>query len=244
MTKRKGPAEIKQNETEHLHPLIARTEYSDVMSTRTELMITIPPDIGHRDGGALQKSFLEAVEGGAFKSDTTVNSWEGIKALLDFDGYEAAYDLHPKQRGRLGPVQRAEHFSDEAFSYSAYRQIKMALDALEQFSDEQKVTVLNAVAPRFVQAGMALAEARMRQAQLENVVQGKSQLGILRKEAKKRQGLSPETKRIGAEMATLIANGKTPSEAARSLKKTQKLKHKVGTLLTYHTRYKKSLDSP
>lgn len=238
--KRKEPPEVKQGEPELLHPQITRTKYSDPMSERTVVTVTIPP-LGNMEPG-----FHEALKGDLFNVERPLKSWADIQALIGFNELEAEESRRPKHLGHLGPVQRErlDRFSEEAFKLEAYQLIKPVLEAIADFSDENKDVVLNIVASRFLRAGMVLAEARIRQAQLENVVQGRGQLEMLRTQAKKQKGLSPATKRIGAKMEALIASGKTKSEAARHLKKAEKLKQDEGTLVTYHRRYKKSLDSP
>ncbi|AUQ57409.1 hypothetical protein PhaeoP30_00466 [Phaeobacter inhibens] len=214
MSKRKRQPKI-QSKKEQLHPLIERTNHSDVMSNRTEFRITIPPDIGWRNGGEFQKSFLEALAGGALNADTPLNSWSDIKEITGFHELEAAETQRLKQEGHQGPVQLPERFSEEALRRDVYLLIKQALDAISGFSSEDKNVVLNKVAARFLKAGMALKEAQLRREHLTNVDVGSKVRAGAEKEPRRKRGTTKDkTRRVLDKMDEYIARGNNVSGAA------------------------------
>ncbi len=212
MSKPKKPAEIQQSETEQLHPQILRTKHSDLMSEQTVITVTIPPL------GKMEPGFHEALKGDAFKSDRPLNSWTDIQARVGFDEFEATEKLIPKHQGHYGPVQRQhpERFSEEAFRQSAYFSIKSALEAIEELSDEHRQIVLNSVAPRCLQAGMALAEGRLRENHYDDVaVRRRVRSGLQQWSAEEAEKKEKEMAQVMKSMTSYIKRGRSISNAAR-----------------------------
>ncbi|UWR84922.1 hypothetical protein K4L05_02270 [Phaeobacter inhibens] len=210
MVKSKEPRKIQQGETENIHPQISRSSYSDLMSEQTVVTITVPPLGNPADG------FYEALENDAFAGGRKLNSWADIQALVGFEDLEAAEGLHPTHQGHHGPVQFPEVFSDEAFKRGAYQALKLALEALEGLSDEHKEIILNSAAPRFVGAGMALAEARIRHEHYDDVaVRRRVRTGLQKWSAAELEKKSTEIEAVLEAIAKYRNRGFNISTAAR-----------------------------
>lgn len=212
--KNKEPHAIELGETEGLHPQITRTQYSDLMSEQTVVTVTIPPL------GKMAPGFHEALKRDAFKGDRPLNSWADIQELIGFAELEAVADLHPKKQGHHGPVQPPERFSKEAFNRHAYQLIKQAQDAIASLLDENdKDAVLNTIAPRLLQAGMALAEARLRENHYDDVaVRRRVRKGL-------RQWSAAEAEKKEEELAEVMKSMKSYIERGNSISNSARLSH-------------------
>ena len=167
-----------------------------------------------------------------------------VKAAIDYDYFEKLEPFRPQSQLHLGPVQLPEMFSEKDFKRRAYLSLKQVLLALEGMPDEQQQLILDQIAPSLFAAGRAWTEARIRKAQVENVVQGSGQLAMLRHNARKEKGPSFEVRKIVSAMKELVSRGERPSQAMHIVKKDQKLSLKPDTILRYYGRYKDLLDSP
>ena len=234
MSKRKGPPKITQHDADSEHSQIIVTKYSDIMSTRRTMAITIPPLGGDIAGVS------EAIAKLSTDDDDSLHSWDRLKVAIDFDYFDETEPFFTKAYEHHGPVQRPAMFTEQDFKYRAYLRFKQVIKAIDNLPEKQIQFILDELAPVLVAAGQALAEVRIREAQLENVVQGERQLNLLRENAAKEKGPRTKTKNIVSAMDALIAKGKTKSDAARKVKKDKALDLSVATILRYHQRYKEN----